>query len=182
MLRNLGQDLIARTVAVLSIATALVAIAIAVDLPRTGATHHPGITFESEGALLAHLGSLHRELISTAGVAAEAAGDPALRAYAAGLGERYTAAPPTTDDHARMGSEEAATRRLRSLEGLLPSEVDAVFGSDALALHEHTLDILAGLGSLALSDETAALVSDLSARHRADADQLRELMASAAGR
>jgi hypothetical protein len=182
MIQQLGQDLIARTVVVLSLATALVAIAIAVDLPRSANDHLRGVTITSEGALLAYLEARHQELIRVSEVAAEVAGDPSLRAYAAGLAARY-AGPSQTVGHRAVHAEgEPVAPRLRSLTGLLPNEVDVVYRSDMLALHDHLHATLTGLGTLKLSDPTATRVDDLRAKHHADAEYLRGLTPSSLGR
>jgi len=145
-------DLIGRTVLLLSLATALVAVSIAVDLPRTGATAGAGrgghdddatphVPITSEAAFLAGAIAHHQEAVDTARVAAERGERPEVRALARGvvatqaeeiaglrawLAAWYPEAPAAAP-YAPM---------MRTLTGLTPPEVDRVFVADMIRHHE----------------------------------------------
>lgn len=173
-LGGLSRDLLARTLATLSIATALVALAIAVDLPRTSSRNT--LIIHSETAFLTQIDAIHREALAVAAVAAERADQPALRAYASALPGRYEiVARHLSHQNAPSHTTEPPTPQLRVLEGLRPTEINIVFHQDMLALHQHVLTLTSATESIALSAATRELAAQLTALHRQDADTLRAL-------
>jgi len=166
-------DLIGRTVLLLSLATALVAVSIAVDLPRTGtaagidhghgagAARHAPVTGEAD--FLAGMIPHHQEAVDVAREVAERGGRPEVRALARGivtgqadeiatlrawLAAWHPDAPPAP--HAPM---------MRALTGLAPSEVDVVFVSDLVRHHE--MAALMADEALALDPAPRPEVADL---------------------
>ncbi|MBW6456260.1 MAG: DUF305 domain-containing protein [Trueperaceae bacterium] len=173
-------DLIGRTVLLLSLATALVAVSVAVDLPRAGATaavehgaagHGAGAALHapvtSEAEFIAGMIPHHQEAVDTAREVAERGERPEVRALArdivaaqadevakleAWLAAWYPEAPPA--DYAPM---------MRRLEGLTPPAVDVVFVFDMIMHHE--MAIAMAREALALEPppraEVAALARDV---------------------
>lgn len=147
------RDLIGRTVLLLSLATALVALSIAVDLPRTGAAaavghgdggHGAGAAphapITSEADFLAGMIPHHQEAVDAAREAAERGGRPEVRALARDI------ATTQADEIATLRAWLAAWHpdappaptapMMRALTGLAPSEIDVVFVSDMVRHHE----------------------------------------------
>ena len=179
------RDLIGRTVVMLSLATALVALSIALDLPRTGAASgtHPG-------GVVAHGGPAPADAMAHAPVANEAD-------YIAGMIPHHQEAVDVAREVLELGQrtevrELAAaivatqqkeinqlsawlaawypdapaasyTPMMRTLTGLTPSEVDLVFVTDMIRHHE--MAVAMAEEALALDPaprpEVAALARDV---------------------
>ncbi len=169
-------DLIGRTVVMLSLATALVALSIAADLPRTGASasaghgtggHGAGAALHapitSEADFIAGMIPHHQEAVDVAREVVERGERGEVRALAQDIvavqaGETarlevwlaawYPDAPAA--DYAPM---------MRRLEGLTPPAVDVVFVFDMILHHEMAIEM--ARAALALDppprDEVAAL-------------------------
>ena len=175
------RDLIGRTVVMLSLATALVALSIALDLPRTGvsaavghggpADHGSGAALHapvtSEADFIAGMIPHHQEAVDVAREVVERGDRAEVRALARGivaaqadeiaqleawLAAWYPAAPPA--DYTPM---------MRRLEGLTPPAVDVVFVFDMIMHHEMAIEM--AREALALQPppraEVAALARDV---------------------
>ena len=174
-------DLIGRTVVMLSLATALVALSIALDLPRTGASaavghggpagHGSGAALHapvtSEADFIAGMIPHHQEAVDVAREVLELGQRGEVRELAAAivatqqdeidqltawLAAWYPAAPAAS-----------YTPMMRALTGLTPDEVDLVFVSDMIQHHE--MAIAMAEATLALDPaprpEVAALARDV---------------------
>jgi uncharacterized protein (DUF305 family) len=146
------RELIPRTVILLSIATAIVAVSIALDLPRRGgeeaahtsAARHPEApatpALTSEAGFIAAMVAHHQEAVDVAREVMERGGRDEVRDVAAVIVAEQEAEidrlrawwtawhpgqPPA--DYAPM---------MRRLEGLTPAEVDLVFVADMIHHHE----------------------------------------------
>jgi hypothetical protein len=180
MLGKLGEDLVARTVAALSLATALVAIAIAYDLPRSSdphplVAHRLGTEIAGEAVFLAEMAALHEEARAVATVAAAAGGDLQLRNHASELASRYTTLLAHLSHLGAQPDDAAWGPQLRTLEGLLPQEVDAAFRSDMLALHLQVVELMAKVDPHSWSAEGIDLANRVEALHREGAAELQRL-------
>ena len=146
------RDLIGRTIAMVSLATALVAVAIALDLPRTGGdaghgahgvagTAHAPIA--SEAAFLAAMVPHHQEAVDVALEVVTSGERPEVRALAAEI--VATQAQEIAQLRAWLDAwypdEPAAAYEpmMRNLEGLTPPAVDVVFVLDMIHHHEMAL-------------------------------------------
>ena len=186
------RDLIGRTVVMLSLATALVALSIAVDLPRTGASaavghgaagHGAGAALHapvtSEAGFIAGMIPHHQEAVDVAREVIERGERAEVRALArdivaaqadeiaqleAWLAAWYPDAPPA--DYEPM---------MRRLEGLTPPAVDVVFVFDMILHHEMAIEM--AREALALVPppraEVAALARDIIDAQGAEIAQLR---------
>jgi uncharacterized protein (DUF305 family) len=175
------RELIPRTVLLLSIATAIVAVSIALELPQRGGgeeahdamaphgsaphvTTMPTITSEATfiTAMVAH----HQEAVDVAREVLERGERDEVRSLAAAIAVEqaaeidrlrswwaawYPDQPPT-----------AYEPMMRSLEGLTPAEVDLVFVADTI--HHHEMAIVMAEDLLALGEarpEVEALARDV---------------------
>jgi uncharacterized protein (DUF305 family) len=145
------RGLIGRTVGLLALAGALVALSVAIDLPRTLASSGPehGVGHDAaaahapvtaEAGFIAGMIPHHQEAVDVAREVAERGERPEVRALAraivdgqaeeiaqleAWLAAWYPATPAADD-----------ARMMRGLEGLAPSEIDEVFVVDMILHHE----------------------------------------------
>jgi uncharacterized protein (DUF305 family) len=151
------RDLIGRTVLLLSVATGLVALSIAFDLPRTGASagaaagaghgdggHGAGTALHaritSEADFIAGMIPHHQEAVDVAREVVERGERAEVRALARDI------VTTQADEIATLGGWLAAwypgappapyAPMMRSLTGLTPSEVDLVFVTDMIRHHE----------------------------------------------
>ncbi len=186
------RDLIGRTVVMLSLATALVALSIALDLPRTGASavvghgaagHGVGAALHapitSEADFIAGMIPHHQEAVDVAREVVERGERAEVRALARDIVAAqadeiaqlegwlvawYPDAPAA--DYAPM---------MRRLEGLTPPAVDVVFVFDMILHHEMAIEM--AREALALEppprDEVAALARDIIDAQGAEIAQLR---------
>ncbi|MFO8150581.1 MAG: DUF305 domain-containing protein [Trueperaceae bacterium] len=151
------RDLIGRTVLLLSLATALVAVSIAVDLPRAGtdggaaagaghgdgghgvgAAPHAPIT--SEADFIAGMIPHHQEAVDVAREVAERGERAEVRALARDIVITQEDEIAVLRGWLADGYPEAQPApyapMMRALTGLAPSEVDVVFVSDMIRHHE----------------------------------------------
>lgn len=147
------RDLIGRTVLLLSLATALVAVSIAVDLPRTGASatvghgaagHGAGTAphapITSEADFIAGMIPHHQEAVDVAREVAERGERAEVRALARDIvttqeDEIATLRAWLSAWHPAVEPAPYAPM-MRALTGLAPSEVDVVFVTDMVRHHE----------------------------------------------
>jgi len=150
------RDLIGRTIAMVSLATALVAVAIALDLPRTGgdaghgahgvagAAHAP---IASEAAFLAAMVPHHQEAVDVALEVVTSGERPEVRALAAEIvaTQRQEIAQLRAWLDAWYPDEPPAPYEpmMRNLDGLTPPAVDVVFVLDMIQHHEMALAMAA---------------------------------------
>ena len=163
------RDLIGRTVVMLSLATALVALSIALDLPRTGAaggTHPGGVAHggparvdamahapvASEADFIAGMIPHHQEAVDVAREVLELGQRAEVRELAAAIVatqqdeiDQLTAWLAAWYPTARAASY---TPMMRALTGLTPAEVDLVFVTDMI--YHHAM-------AVAMAEETLAL-------------------------
>ena len=145
------RDLIPRTVVALSIATAIVALSIALELPRRGggeAAHTaagpqaaPAATpGTSEAGFIAAMVAHHQEAVDVASEAAERGARDEVRALAAAIVvEQRTEIDRLRAWWAAWHPDEppaAYAPMMRRLVGLTPTEVDIVFVTDMVHHHE----------------------------------------------
>lgn len=147
------RDLIGRTVLLLSLATALVAVSIAVDLPRTGASaavghgdagHGAGATphapVTSEAGFMAGMIPHHQEAVDVAREVAERGERPEVRSLARDIVAAQADEIATLRTWLAAWYPEAPAAptapMMRALTGLAPSEVDLVFVGDMIRHHE----------------------------------------------
>jgi uncharacterized protein (DUF305 family) len=162
---GMWRELLPRTVVLLSIATAVVALSIALELPqRGGEAAHPATgphaagptapAVSSEAAFIAAMVAHHQEAVDVAREVAERAERDEVRALAAAIvvdqgaeidrlrswwAAWYPDQPPVV--HVPM---------MRRLEGLTPAEVDLVFVADTI--HHHEMAIVMAEDLLALGE------------------------------
>jgi uncharacterized protein (DUF305 family) len=148
---GMWRELIPRTVILLSIATAIVAVSIALELPqRGGGAAHPATgphaagptapAVSSEAVFIAAMVAHHQEAVDVAREVVERAERDEVRALAAAIvadqgaeidrlrswwAAWYPDQPPA-----------AYAPMMRRLEGLTPAEVDVVFVADTIHHHE----------------------------------------------
>lgn len=157
------RDLFGRTVALLSLATALVAFSIAIDLPRTGASPdgaHPGEVphggaasadatahgaVDSEAAFIAGMIPHHQEAVDVAREVLERGERAEVRAFAAAIvatqqDEIDQLAAWLTAWHPLAPAATYAPM-MRALVGLTPAEVDLVFVADMIRHHEMAIEM-----------------------------------------
>ena len=170
------RDLLGRTIAMVSIATALVAVSVALDLPRTGAgpgagghggagPAHASVT--SEAAFIAAMIPHHQEAVDAARAVMDAGERAEVRALAAEIVVAQGDEIATLTDWlaAWYPDREPApyAPTMRRLEGLRPLEVDLVFVADMIQHHE--MAILMAEEALGLTPpprpEVAALARDV---------------------
>jgi uncharacterized protein (DUF305 family) len=172
------RELIPRTVVLLSIATALVAVSIALELPQRGgqepahgaaaphAAAPPAPAIRSEAGFIAAMVAHHQEAVDVAREVVERGGRQEVRDLAAAILVQQEAEidrlrawwtawhpdQPPADDQPMM----------RRLEGLTPAEVDLVFVGDMIHHHEMAVamaeDLLAHGGA---RPEVEALARDV---------------------
>jgi uncharacterized protein (DUF305 family) len=186
------RDLIGRTVVMLSLATALVALSIAVDLPRTGASaavghgtagHGTGAALHapvtSEAGFIAGMIPHHQEAVDVAREVIERGERAEVRALARDI---VTA---QADEIAQLEAWLATWHpdapaadyepMMRRLEGLTPPAVDVVFVFDMILHHEMAIEM--AREALALEPppraEVAALARDIIDAQGAEIAQLR---------
>ena len=151
------RDLIGRTVVMLSLATGLVALSIAFDLPRTGASAGaaagaghgdgghgadavPHTPITSEADFLAGMIPHHQEAVDVARVVLERGERAEVRALARDIvttqaGEIAALRAWLADGYPEAPPA-AYAPMMRALTGLAPSEVDLVFVTDMIRHHE----------------------------------------------
>ncbi len=166
------RDLIGRTIVMVSLATALVAVAIALDLPRTGgdAAHgahgaaaavHAPIT--SEAAFLAAMIPHHQEAVDVAREVIAKGERTEVRALAAEI--VATQAQEIAQLRAWLDAwypdEPAAAYEpmMRNLDGLTPPAVDVVFVLDMI--HHHKMAVTMAQEALDLRPTPRPEVADL---------------------
>ncbi len=147
------RDLIGRTVLLLSLATALVAVSIAVDLPRAGADGGAGHGADGHGGAVASHAPIaseadfiagmiphHQEAVDAAREVAERGERPEVRALARDIVTTQADEIATLRAWLADGTPEAPPApyapMMRALTGLTPSEVDRVFVADMVRHHE----------------------------------------------
>jgi copper ion binding protein len=186
------RDLIGRTVVMLSLATALVALSIAVDLPRTGASaavghgaagHGAGAALHapvtSEAGFIAGMIPHHQEAVDVAREVIERGERAEVRALARDI------VAAQADEIAQLEAWLATWHpdapaadyepMMRRLEGLTPPAVDVVFVFDMILHHEMAIEM--AREALALEPppraEVAALARDIIDAQGAEIAQLR---------
>jgi len=166
------RDLIGRTIAMVAIATALVAVAIALDLPRTGgdaghgahglagAAHAP---ITSEAAFLAAMVPHHQEAVDVALEVVTSGERPEVRALAAEIvaTQSQEIAQLRAWLDAWYPDEPPAPYEpmMRNLDGLTPPAVDVVFVLDMI--HHHEMAVAMAQAALALRPPPRPEVADL---------------------
>lgn len=186
-------ELLPRTVVAMSIATALVALAIALDLPRLTPEALQRAPVRSSAEFIERSSELLHALQREGAIAAERAADPALRAHAALIAaaalEQASAlealaetAPPSEaapSPMAAMAHENATS--VRRLQGLAPEQIDRVFAPDALEAHHQLLRMASEVANLRppASESLLALAAELEEFHRLAAALLERSVKSA---
>jgi uncharacterized protein (DUF305 family) len=189
------RDLIGRTVVMLSLATALVALSIALDLPRTGAADgaHPVVIAHggpaaadamahapvaNEADFVAGMIPHHQEAVDVAREVLELAQRAEVRELAAAI------VATQQEEIDQLAAWLAAwypdapaatyTPMMRTLTGLTPAEVDLVFVTDMI--HHHEMAVTMAEETLALDPaprpEVAALAREVV---RVQADEIATL-------
>jgi hypothetical protein len=169
-------ELVPRTVVLLSIATAIVALSIAFELPQRGggeAAHDAAggappspPTITSEAVFITEMVAHHQEAVDVAREVVERGGREEVRALAAAIVVEQAA------EIDRLRSWWAAwypneppaayAPMMRRLEGLTPAEVDLVFVADTI--HHHEMAVAMAQELLARGDarpEVEALARDV---------------------
>jgi len=150
------RDLIGRTVLLLSLATALVAVSIAFDLPRTGASGGPSHGAAGHGGAAAPHAPVTSEADFIAGMIPHHQEAVDVAREVVDRGERAEVRALARDIVATQADEIATLRAwltawhpdappapyapmMRALTGLAPSEIDVVFVTDMVRHHEMAL-------------------------------------------
>jgi uncharacterized protein (DUF305 family) len=169
--RGIGRDLLGRTILAASLATALVAISIALELPTRGLAaatdpHAAHVQVSSEADFILGMIPHHQEAVDTARIVLERSERAEVRALATAIialqeteiaqlrawGDAWypTTAPPRT------------TPMMQPLANLTPDETDRTFTSDMI--HHHAMAIAmaeAALALPALRDEVRVLAHEI---------------------
>jgi hypothetical protein len=176
-------ELFPRTVLAIAAATALVAIAIAFDLPRLTPEAQLRAPVRSGSEFILRSSTLLHEFLTQAPIAATRAADPALRTHATTLIAASEAQLNALTQAAggNPGIDHDAPHALRRLTGLAPEQIDRVFAPDALAVHQQLARISADVAHLKppVSPELLAVATTLASFHQAAASDLQRNVASA---
>jgi uncharacterized protein (DUF305 family) len=154
---NLLRDLFGRTVLAASLATALVAVSIAVELPTRGQAaganpHAAHVQVSSEADFVLGMIPHHQEAVDAAQIVLERSERREVRELAAAIVASQAAEIAQLRAWAAAwyptASAPAYTPMMQSLAGLTPDEADRTFTSDMI--HHHAMAIAMAEAALAL--------------------------------